>query len=379
MSAHPPFDRPVLIVGAGIAGLACALALAKHGIASLVCERAERLEAAGAGLQLSANALSVLRRLDVFQRLAPLAFAAKTVALRDGASDRLLARVPVESGADGYLAVHRTDLQAALLKASEAEPLVELRLGHALRSVSVEADGLRALFAAAHGEEAISAPLLVGADGVRSATASLLGHAGPIDSGLVAHRFSVSDAPGAEIEAWLSPAAHAVSYPMRASGERNLVVIGRSREAAELTTRGWNPRLSGFVRDGAHLGEWPLLTVDTRARFQPSRRVVLVGDAGHAMFPFAAQGAAMALEDAWVLAASLAASPSIEAALARYADERLPRIEKVLKRVGFHRFVYHLPWPATVARNLAMRLRSGASMRRDLAWLYDWRADAPTS
>jgi salicylate hydroxylase len=121
------------------------------------------------------------------------------------------------------------------------------------------------------------------------------------------------------------------------------------------------------------VGVWPILDVDHAERMVPRARIVLVGDAAHAMPPYAAQGAAMAIEDAWVLACQLFGSPP-EVALPAFAALRAPRIAKVVKRVAFHRFVYHLPPPASWARNAAMAARSPASLRADLGWLYDWTA-----
>ncbi|WP_427023335.1 FAD-dependent monooxygenase [Aureimonas ureilytica] len=369
-------DAPVLIVGAGTAGLACALALSRAGFRSIVCEKAPRLDGVGAGLQLSANALSVLDRLGVLPAIRQTAFAAKTVALRDGATDRLLVRVPVESGADGYLAVHRADLQRALSDSVEADPRIELRLGRTLVGVEFKDQSVRARFAEADGtDQPIDAPLLIAADGVHSVVARQIGCKPARDHGLVAHRFTLSDAPGSEIEAWLSPSSHAVSYPMRQGGERNVVLVETGAGETRPRTARWNARVAGFIEHGRYLGCWPLLTVDAGERLQPRDRLVFIGDAAHAMFPFAAQGAAMALEDAWVLAGALAAHSDTKAAITAYVAARAPRIEQVLNRVRFHRFVYHLPWPATLARNAAMALRPERAMRRDLAWLYDWRAD----
>lgn len=376
MSADRGIDAPVLIVGAGTAGLACALALSRAGFRSIVCEKAARLDPVGAGLQLSANALSVLDRLGLLPAIRQTAFAAKTVALRDGTTDRLLARVPVESGAEGYLAVHRADLQRALLDAVEADPRVDLRLGRTLVGVEWTDECVRARFAGADGAgEPIEAPLVIAADGVHSAVAREIGCRPAVDHGLVAHRFTLSDAPGSEIEAWLSPSSHAVSYPMRQEGERNVVLVEKGAGGAPPRAELWNPRVGGFIERGRYLGRWPLLTVDASERLQPRDRLVFIGDAAHAMFPFAAQGAAMALEDAWILAGAMAAHSDTNAAIAAYVAARAPRIEHVLKRVRFHRFVYHLPWPATLARNAAMALRPERAMRRDLAWLYDWRAE----
>ena len=163
---------------------------------------------------------------------------------------------------------------------------------------------------------------------------------------------------------------------MRKSGERNLVLVETaSGRPGPPDARNWNPRLNGFLTRGQYLGAWPLLTVDARERLHSREGIVLIGDAAHAMFPFAAQGAAMALEDAWVLASCLATEATIHEAWKAYATARLPRIQRVLKRVRFHRLVYHLGWPLSVARDLGMRMRPAAATRADLAWLYDWRAE----
>ena len=203
-------SRPLLIVGAGVAGLACALALAEAGYRSIVCEQATSLQPVGAGLQLSANALSVLQQLGLKASLAACGFSARSVALRDGASDRLLARVPVESGQDGYIAVHRADLQSVLLNAAMANPCVEVRLGLSFDRVEPQANGLSVWFQCGDGsQKTVETSLLIAADGVHSPVAAFAGCKPPVDSGLVAHRFSIADAPGSEIEAWLSPSSHA--------------------------------------------------------------------------------------------------------------------------------------------------------------------------
>ena len=94
------------------------------------------------------------------------------------------------------------------------------------------------------------------------------------------------------------------------------------------------------------------------------------------MAPYAAQGAAMAIEDAAVLAAALADTDDPRRAARRYEAERRPRIDKVRGRVAFHRLVYHLPAPFSLARNAVLALRPRDALRADLSWLYDWRAPA---
>ena len=81
----------------------------------------------------------------------------------------------------------------------------------------------------------------------------------------------------------------------------------------------------------------------------------------------------MAIEDAFVAAHCVATHATLEGARQSFDEQRVPRIAKVLQRVAFHRRVYHLPFPLSLARDLALSLRPKAAVARDLAWLYDWR------
>src|SRR5688572_17096883 len=123
----------IAIVGAGIAGLTAAIALARRGFAVEVLERAARLEEIGAGIQLSPNAMAVLERLGVAAHLLGGVEPA-AIEVREGQAGRLLTRIPLGNiarrryGAP-YCLVHRADLQSALLAAIHREPQVKIRLG----------------------------------------------------------------------------------------------------------------------------------------------------------------------------------------------------------------------------------------------------------
>lgn len=382
----------ILVVGAGIGGLTAALAFARAGFGVDVIERAEGLQEAGAGLQLSPNALSVLRQLALDP--ADLrGVAADRVTLRSGASGRPIARVPViASDGTAYLSLHRADLQAALLAAVRRQPGIALALGTECTGFRTEGAGLALAFVDRRGETSERrAEVVVAADGVNSAIARHLGRPPAQPSGDVAWRMTVANGDSASvkaaggIEAWLGPARHAVAYPVRAGHETNLVLIGPAADVAgdlagsatkqQLLQRfaGWDPRLLALIEAAGPATAWPLSTRrPVRASGDPPG-LFLIGDAAHAMLPYAAQGAAMAIEDAWAAAQTLAGAATLAEAQQAFAAERDPRIAKVLQRVAFHRRVYHLPFPFSLARDLALRLRSEASLSRDLAWLYDWR------
>ncbi|MBB3998312.1 FAD-dependent monooxygenase [Aureimonas pseudogalii] len=366
--------RPrALIAGAGIAGLAAALALDKVGYRVAVFERARELEEVGAGLQLSPNAIRALEALGLAAELQSVGVAARDVTLRSGRTGAVLARIPVEaSDGTGYRSLHRAALQAMLLRAVRSRETIDLRLGAGLVDLTETERGVDLRF---DGGEPETASLFVAADGVHSRAASRLGLKPPRHTGATALRYLVRrpvepTSPG--IEAWLGPRRHAVSYPLGDGESCNLVLIQPEAQPDAKGFQNWNAELRAGIDAGTALGTWPILTVDARERMMPRRHVVFVGDAAHAMAPYAAQGAAMALEDAVVLAACVSSGVPLPASLSRFADLRRPRIARVMRRVAFHRLVYHLPTPLSLARDLALAQRSPTSLRADLAWLYDW-------
>jgi len=388
--------RAVVVVGGGIGGLTAALAFAKAGFSVEVIERAERLQEAGAGLQLSPNALSTLTALGI--ETAELnGIAATSVTLRSGPSGRRIAEVPV-AASDGtaYLSLHRADLQAALLAAVRRQTRIVLTLGAACTAAQHDGQGWQLEFSsAAGGTLNRQADIVIAADGVGSAIARLLGHPAAAPSGDIAWRMTASTPPGgtsprpsAGIAAWLGPRRHAVAYPIRGGRETNLVLIGRAsdvtRDPASASAKnqllarfvGWDPALLGLIASAGPATAWPLSTRVPVAHDGVPAGLFVIGDAAHAMLPYAAQGAAMAIEDAFVAAHCVATHATLEAARQSFDAQRIPRIARVLGRVAFHRRVYHLPFPFSLARNLALSLRPKAALARDLAWLYDWRPPA---
>ena len=369
-------DRPIAVVGAGIAGLTAALALAACGFKVEIFERSPALEPVGAGIQLSPNALRALDALDLEPAVRLVGTPADHVLLRSGRTGRVLRRVPVK-GADGtgYLSVLRADVQSALESAVRAHPHISLTLGADLVATRDDGDETALSFRSQTGSEERRYPLVVAADGVHSQAARLLGHRGAAPSGRVALRW-LRKGCGQEnltgIEAWLGPARHVVAYPVQAGLATNIVALVPEADTARRDIlSGWDPRLRSMIESATAVGTWPL--VETPAdRPAVAGCVVLIGDAAHAMLPYAAQGAAMAIEDATVLAHHLSSAPDLASALSRYDGERVPRLAKVRARVAFHRRVYHLPMPLALGRNLVLATRSEGSLAADLAWLYDW-------
>jgi salicylate hydroxylase len=185
---------------------------------------------------------------------------------------------------------------------------------------------------------------------------------------------------------WLGGGAHLVVYPVRSGALINVVAIvagqwnrpgwnepGDADEiAAQFNTRTWSSSARMIVGAADNWRKWALYTVDG----VPSANgpVALLGDAGHAMLPFAAQGAAMAIEDAAVLAACLARQSANPAeAFRQYAAQRQARVAQVRRTTWQSGAIYHLPGPIALARNLTMKALGGQRLLAQRDWIYDWR------
>ena len=374
--------RSVVIAGAGIGGLTAALALAARGIDVRILEKAERLEAVGAGIQLSPNASRILIGLGLEPRLGSVVLVPDAVSIMTARSGGEVSRVPLGSSGKPYWAVHRADLQAALLSACSEHPQIELQLGQPITDFSVDSHGAVIIPGLA------PALALIGADGVHSQVRRrLFPDVRPRFSGLVAWRGIVDswphELPPRRVELWMGPRAHLVAYPMSSGGRVNVVAIvpgaAESSDAAAADIAGhfaasrWP---AGAVSMIAAVGEWrrwPLFTLPDGGVWNAGP-ITLLGDSSHAMLPFAAQGAGMAIEDAAVLAQCLAEAnmADIPAALARYASLRAPRVSRVQRTARQSGQIYHLRGPMALARDLVMKMLGPGPLQARQNWIYDW-------
>ncbi len=384
--------RDIAVVGAGIGGLAAAVALARRGARVRVLERAPALAEVGAGLQIGPNAVAVLEALGLAERLAPLASTPTGIELRDFRRGDLVARLPLGAAATArygrpYWQFHRADLLGALADAATAAGVeIETRA----RVLSVAQDGAGARVVTESG--AVPAEAVIAADGARSGLrAALFGARPPRFTGNVAWRGLVPAErlpPGAVPEATsvtMGPGRHLVTYPLRGGALINFVAVEeRAGWAAEgwsaaddperprAAFRGWHRHVETLLAAVSETFLWGLHDHPPIPDWSRGR-VALLGDACHPMLPFLAQGAAMAIEDAWVLGASLDAAPTIEAGLRDYSRRRLARATRVQTAAARNGRVYHLGalarGPAHLGLRLASRLAPGALLGR-FDWLY---------
>src|SRR5438445_76559 len=277
-------SRTIFVAGAGIGGLTAALSLAAKGFRVVILEKAERLEEAGAGLQLSPNASRILVDLGLRPRLAPRAVTPEAINIMSARAGGEITRLPLGEAASlragaPYWVMHRADLQGALQAEVNDHPDIDLRLGCQFEDVTSHAKGL--------------------------------------------------------------------------------TVVQRRGNARQ-------QELAVALIALPDLGEWT------------DGAIALLGDAAHAMLPFAAQGAGMAIEDAAVLAKALSESPGdnivgIPAALKRYGRQRRGRVLRVQRAARQQGRIYHLTGPLALARDLAIKTMGPQRMLARQEWIYGWR------
>ncbi|WP_409362085.1 FAD-binding protein [Bartonella heixiaziensis] len=404
-------NQSPIIVGAGIAGLSSALALARKGITSTIIEKCQQLESVGAGIQLTPNATCILDRWGILSKLIEVSITPHFLQLRDGVSLKThlrsnLINLSEKKWKAPYITIHRADLQKALYNAVIENPLIKYKTGEAIvSSIQTETNSINIETiktdqqAETEHHQFYSTSLLIGCDGVWSTLRHLAPFHEKADfSGFIAWRATTEfkNLPKSfcsllqnmqTITAWMGPRNHLVVYPIQASAKVfNFVAITHGENSEkEWAQKGNKEKLKSLFKDWNlqilqifdHIDEWtywPLFEMNHN-RFLGLERQVFVGDCAHAALPFAAQGAAMAIEDAATLAEVLSLKDlPLTKALSLYEKIRKTRIAAVKKRGDFNRLTYHATGPIAIARNLIMKLRTPESIMSSLDWLYMYDA-----
>ena len=374
----------ILIVGGGIGGLTAALCLARDGHEVELFEQAQTFSEAGAGIQLSPNCSRVLHHLDLEVELGQAGFLPEGTEFRDWQSGRLvtssrLGQAALERYGAPYYHIHRGDLLSILLAAVEAEAGVRLHTGSRFTRFRDSDTGVSLEFQASIYE----GDLLIGADGIHSQVRSQLwGEEKPTFTGNVAWRALVPTErlPAGLIKpastVWWGPGSHFVHYYVKGGAKVNCVCVVEKAgwEVESWTERGefdelkhdfegWHSDIQALIdhADRDSLFKWALYDRPPMNTWGKGR-VTLLGDACHPTLPFMAQGAAMAIEDAAVLAACLKQASETETMLRRYEDLRRERTAGVQLGSRRNATVFHLSGLAAKARNLAAKRSAGKAM-----------------
>jgi len=385
-------ERPILIAGGGIGGLAAALGLAQKGFRSILLERASALGEIGAGIQLGPNAFHAFDYLGVGEAARNMAVYIDQLRLMDALTAEEIAHVDLREAfrarfGNPYAVVHRGDLHGVFLKACRDSDLIDLRVNSEV--VGYDQDGSTVTARLASGE-GIAGSLLIGADGLWSnVRKQVMGDGPPRVSGHTTYRSVIPTGEMPEdlrwnaATLWAGPKCHIVHYPLSGWKVFNLVVTyhndapepvaGKpvSEEEVMHGFRHVHERARNIIRHGKNWRLWVLCDRDPAERWVDGR-VALLGDAAHPMLQYFAQGACQAMEDAVCLSHMLGQYPDDHAAaLEQYRAQRFPRTARVQlmsRAIGEH--IYHPAGEHARLRNAIMGAKSQEEWCRDLAWLY---------
>lgn len=390
----PGTGRTYYIAGAGIAGLTLALALAKFGAHVVVLERSETLSEFGAGLQISPNARRILDRLGLENILEAQAFEPTGIDIYPFRRPTPL--VTLELGAimqqrfgAPYAVMHRADLAEALYKACRRFANIDILFGVRGWEVTSTDRGIAITIDESNGQTRTGrGHAFIGADGVHSRTRRDFiggppGHYGQRVAWRTLLPFDSIDKQIAldRVSVLFGPNFHMVCYPLHHRQQVNLALFAKvPQETKDLGTAPLlpkasrtSPRIDALLTAAADSWTpWPLYTVETRQWHKGN--IGLIGDAAHAMVPFQAQGAAMGIEDAAILAPLLIAEASAETAFSKYEAARQRRVSRVAATSATNGKIFHMPWPFSIGRNMVMRLQGSRGHLGRLSWLYGYDA-----
>ncbi|MGB0958631.1 MAG: FAD-dependent monooxygenase [Halocynthiibacter sp.] len=378
----------ITIVGGGIGGLTAANALAQRGARVRLLEQAPHITEVGAGLQISPNGMRVLRALGLGPIADDRGTASDGVELIDGCSGRIVMRMDLRD--QDYKFFHRADLIELLANAARASH-VDLKLLQQVNHIEL---GDVNTVTMAQGQ-VITPKILIGADGLHSKLRpEIAGARQPFFTNQVAWRCLVplKDHVPNVARIYMGPKRHIVTYPLRGGSVLNVVAVEERREWAD---EGWFHRddpanlqaaFSMFCPDIRKLLSqvddvylWGLFRHDV-AQVWAKGQAALLGDAAHPTLPFMAQGAVMAMEDAWMLGHMLAAANerqvSVAQALKSYETGRIDRVRRVIAAANANAGHYHIAFaPKRVLAHGALRALGKIKpdfVQKRFDWIYGY-------
>jgi 2-polyprenyl-6-methoxyphenol hydroxylase-like FAD-dependent oxidoreductase len=389
----PERSPPFVIVGGGIGGLACALALSTKKFPSVLFEQAAEFGEIGAGIQLGPNVFRMFEKLGITEAIDKLAVFPEMLMMRDSVTGEEVTKIMLDERFTRrfkypYGVIHRADLHRVLLAACRRVPdLITLRNGE--KVVDLEDHGARVVVRTQSGGVCEGAAV-VGADGLWSlARQRVIGDGKPVVSGHVTYRavLPTMDVPEAlrwqAMVIWAGEKVHLVQYPLRGGELFNLVATFHSSKFSE----GWDAfgdpaelheRFAGTCEPVRTLlgkiESWRMWVLCDRppVRDWSKGNIVLLGDAAHPTLQYLAQGANMAIEDAVCLAGKVQQSADdLARAFAAYWKERYLRTARVQLTSRLYGEAYHASGAARDLRNVVLGARSQADAMESMAWLYD--------
>lgn len=358
----------IIVVGGGIGGLAVALSIQESGKSVAIFEQAPEFGEVGAGIQLAPNALEVLDRLGVKEEILKHAVVPKRLVLKDVYTAEELATLDLgedfqKEFGQPYIVLHRSDLHRVLYEACQKSSNIKFFTNQTIQTAEQNGDTVTVVN---QNGEMFSAEAVIGADGVKSNMRKLLIEDEPVNSAYVAYRGTIpieevannSNLDLDDVIMWIGPNLHLVQYPVRRGELYNQVVVFKSYDA---TVEDWgNPEELTRRFENSHPKVQNALTyINRQFRWQMYDRepidnwtkgnITLLGDSGHAMLQYLAQGGVQAFEDAFVLGAKLKEHNTYEEAFKAYQEMRIPRSAMVQTTARKWGEIIHAEDPTTIS------------------------------
>jgi salicylate hydroxylase len=388
----------VIVIGGGIGGLSAALALLKRGIDVELYEQSSQLRETGAGIQIGSNGTRVLYALGLEQALAEVQVMPAARELRHWRTGETwnwfeLGETSARRFGTPHLMLHRGDLHAALSSAVNGLKPDAIALNKTCVAVNQTPELVEVRF---EDGTSATAPFVIGADGIHSTLRAILfGPGKPEFTGCVAWRGLITMQRLPEHlhrlvgTNWLGPRGFVLHYPVRRGELMNLVgvverddwrveswvVAGTTVELAN-DFRGWHADVQALIGAIDTPYKWALMVRGPMDRWSKGR-ITLLGDACHPTLPFLGQGAVMAIEDAYIVAACIEKYFDDPAkAFSRYEEIRRERTANVVRKAQENRamaFEPRLADPDAVAEVVALDWMN-VRRRERLDWLYNYDA-----
>ncbi len=390
MSVQITESHPILIVGAGIAGLTTALALARKHIPVTILEMGNEGRELGAGIQISPNAVRLLFELGLEDELREIALEPSRIEVRSIKSAKILSHIPLGRYAKDrfgapFFILPRPALWQTLYE-NVARHDVKISFNSTFKKYELSDKGVEITISSGIKHQGAG---LIGADGLWSTIRSQLSSDTKLRySKRIAWRTLVPPVIGAKrlsdphVTLWLGKSIHAVHYPIDSAGTHNIVIISEGdlcgsswnndAEAHDLidVLRDVHPNLIALCSLAPSWRRWPLF--ETAPTITTGKGLVtLLGDAAHPMMPFLAQAAGMAIEDGVQIANMIEKAPgNIEASFRSFEETRFKRVTKVIETARRNGEIYHFGDISRHIRDVAFKCLPGYFFLKQYDWLY---------
>ncbi|WP_370931951.1 FAD-dependent monooxygenase [Bartonella sp. DGB1] len=386
-------NKHIVISGAGIAGLTTAILLSELDTTIDIYEQAKNLSPIGAGIQLPPNSMKILSYIGLENQIKQNAIRANQLKIYDAINGKNYINLPLSNKNDYYL-IDRATLQTILLNKVRSLPNVNLFFGQKINNFKIDNSKIHINI----NNKIIKPDLLLACDGVWSnARKFFLPNEEAYFTGdnvwraysknqQFIHKDLTDNISCNDIVIALAKKQHLILYPTNKNKDINLVLVVKDKISSakqwNITSKAkdflshindWHKDFKKIFTDNLEWKKYPLYIMKN-ANYYGRYNCLLLGDAAHTIYPFAAQGAAMALEDACYLFTSFKKFGINQIAIDHFIKARLPRINKIQNRSLFNKKIYNANFLLKLGRNIAFKYRKPQSFINDLNWIYDYDA-----